>query len=103
MPFRDEYDLKGAETHSERGVLSMANKGLGTNGSQFFITFRSTPHLDNKHTVFGKLVGGEGVLDSMERVPTVKGTDTPAKPVLITEIVMYVPFPQFLSFSFRRG
>ncbi|KAG8929578.1 Peptidyl-prolyl cis-trans isomerase cyp8 [Tulasnella sp. 417] len=65
-PFRDEYDLKGAEKHTERGVLSMANKGAATNGSQFFITFRATPHLDGKHTVFGKLVGGEEILAAME-------------------------------------
>ena len=58
-PFRDEYDLKGAAKHDARGVLSMANSGKDTNSSQFFLTFRSTPHLDNKHTVFGKLVGGE--------------------------------------------
>lgn len=56
-PFRDEYDVKGALKHEERGTLSMANHGVGTNGSQFFMTFRKTPHLDNKHTVFGGLVG----------------------------------------------
>ncbi|KIY60640.1 cyclophilin-like protein, partial [Cylindrobasidium torrendii FP15055 ss-10] len=61
-PFRDEYDTKGAATYDGRGMLAMADKGPGTNGSQFQLTFRATPNLDNKHTVFGKLVGGDNVL-----------------------------------------
>ncbi|KIO20893.1 hypothetical protein M407DRAFT_132671 [Tulasnella calospora MUT 4182] len=95
-PFRDEYDLKGAEKHSERGVLSMANKGAATNGSQFFITFRATTHLDGKHTVFGKLVGGEEILAAMEATAVQPGTDKPAKPIKITEIIIYQdPFEEY--------
>ncbi|KDQ06215.1 hypothetical protein BOTBODRAFT_141243 [Botryobasidium botryosum FD-172 SS1] len=95
-PFRDEYDLKGAEKHTERGMLSMANKGMGTNGSQFFITFKEVPHLDNKHTVFGKLVGGEDVLDAIESVPTNPKTDKPLKPIVIKEVVIYQdPFEDY--------
>ncbi len=66
--FDDEFDpnLK----HDKVGVLSMANAGPGTNGSQFFITHLATPHLNNRHSVFGQLVEGEDIFLSIpERDP----------------------------------
>lgn len=62
--FEDENFIMG---HKERGMLSMANAGPNTNGSQFFITFQKTDYLDGKHVVFGKLVKGFEVLDEIEK------------------------------------
>jgi peptidyl-prolyl cis-trans isomerase-like 3 len=63
-----EDELRPALRHNARGILSMANKGANSNGSQFFITFAPAPHLDGKNTVFGKVLEGWEVLDDMEAV-----------------------------------
>lgn len=74
-PFRDTFDAR--ILHDSRGVLSMANSGLHANGSQFFVTLKAASHLDYKHSVFGRLVGGAAVLDRIEGV----GADKKEKPL----------------------
>ena len=69
--YRFEDEVKTGLRH-EKGVLSMANAGPGTNGSQFFITHVATPWLDGKHTVFGKVVGA----DDQKVVDAIRGGDT---------------------------
>jgi peptidyl-prolyl cis-trans isomerase B (cyclophilin B) len=69
--YRFADECKGNPLKHERGVISMANAGPNTNGSQFFITHVATPHLNGKHTVFGKVVGGLDVVDAVEQGDTI--------------------------------
>jgi peptidyl-prolyl cis-trans isomerase B (cyclophilin B) len=63
--YRFEDELKGNPLIHETGSMSMANAGPNTNGSQFFITHSPQPHLDGKHTVFGKVVAGQNVVNAI--------------------------------------
>lgn len=71
--------------HDKQGILSMANKGKDTNGSQFFITTRATPELDGKHVAFGFIKDGYEVLDRLNETFTNKQTDEPIVDCVISE------------------
>ncbi|EOA13112.1 hypothetical protein CARUB_v10026122mg [Capsella rubella] len=86
-PFKDEPNSK--LLHSGRGIVSMANSGPHTNGSQFFILYKSAIHLNYKHTVFGGVVGGLATLAAMENVP-VDESDRPLEEIKIIEANVFV-------------
>ncbi len=65
--YRFEDEFKGNPLRHETGVISMANAGPGTNGSQFFITHSPQSHLDNRHTVFGKVTSGQDVVNAIRQ------------------------------------
>ncbi|KAK3166668.1 hypothetical protein OEA41_009793 [Lepraria neglecta] len=93
--FEDEFD--GPLSHDARGVISMANKGKNTNSSQFFITYRPCKHLDRKHTIFGRVVGGLETLAKIENVEVDEGK-RPLEEVRMESVVVFVdPFEEFMK------
>jgi len=70
--YQFEDEVKGNPLVHETGMISMANAGPGTNGSQFFITHSPQPHLNGKHTVFGKVLRGQDVVDGIQQGDTLE-------------------------------
>src|SRR5262249_12794272 len=74
--------------HNSEGILSMANAGPNTNGSQFFITLAPTPHLDGRHTVFGKVSEGMDVVRKIGKTKTSKPGDRPVVDEVMTKVTI---------------
>lgn len=97
--FQDEFhpDLK----HTGAGILSMANSGPATNGSQFFITLGPTPHLDRRHSIFGHVVRGKDVLERIGKTPT-GAQDRPVNPVTIEKATVLRVGPEAQAWALEK-
>lgn len=85
--YRFEDEIVEDLTFDRPGKLAMANSGPGTNGSQFFITVVPTPHLTGRHTIFGQVIEGQDVVDSMTKVERDK-RDKPLEPIVLKKLVI---------------
>ncbi|AZI20365.1 peptidylprolyl isomerase [Chryseobacterium taklimakanense] len=93
--FEDEKnDLK----HTGKGILSMANSGPNTNGSQFFITQVATPWLDGKHTIFGKVVSGENIIDEIAKVEK-NAQDKPKTDVVLEKVSIFSKGDEYKNYD----
>ncbi|KAF3670774.1 Peptidyl-prolyl cis-trans isomerase-like 3 [Capsicum annuum] len=81
-------EIRESLKHNARGILSMANSGPNTNGSQFFITYAKQPHLNGLYTIFGKVIHGFEVLDLMEKTPTGPG-DKPLAEIRLNRVTIH--------------
>ncbi|GBM82887.1 Peptidyl-prolyl cis-trans isomerase-like 3 [Araneus ventricosus] len=88
-----EDELKDELKHNTRGIVSVANNGPNTNGSQFFLTYAKQPHLDMKYTVFGKAIDGLETLDELEKLPVNSKTFRPLTDTRLNSVTIHAnPF-----------